>query len=68
MQKKTYLTEKDLLEKFPSLGSLSSIRQDRHFHRGLPYIKFKSKVLYDQDDVIAHLERQKVTPEGGDLQ
>lgn len=39
-----------------------SLAQDRYLGRGLPYIKFGAKILYDRADVEAYLASCKVTP------
>ncbi len=44
--------------------SLSKLRQDRHFKRGLPYRKVGKSVFYDLDDVREYFDRHKIIPEG----
>lgn len=55
-----YLTQADtsaLVKK--TEGTLA---QDRYMGRGLPYVKFGRKVLYDRADVETFLDSCKVTP------
>jgi hypothetical protein len=40
----------------------SSIDKDRFFDRGLPYYRFLGKVLYDLDEVLQLVKRERIQP------
>ena len=42
--------------------AVSTLRNDRCYHRGLPYVKFGRLVRYKYDDVIAYMEERMVNP------
>ena len=42
--------------------SLSKVRQDRHYGRGIPFIKIGTAVRYDLRDVYTFLDKAKVIP------
>lgn len=44
---------------------LSTIRNDRFYGRGFPYIKFNRTVRYRLSDVHAYMEAHKVVPGEG---
>lgn len=54
-----YLTEKDVA-KLTKL-SLAKLRQDRHKHCGIPYIKIGRAVRYRLEQVEAFMEEHTVT-------
>ncbi len=60
-----YLSEKEIAR--ITGFSLSKLRQDRFYCRGLPYIKAHSCVRYDLQDVIGYMEKHKITPSVEDL-
>jgi predicted DNA-binding transcriptional regulator AlpA len=41
--------------------ALSTLRNDRHLRRGLPYVKFGRSVRYSKADVIAFMEARKIS-------
>jgi hypothetical protein len=43
--------------------SVQTLRNDRHRHRGLPYIKIGRSIRYDLADVEAYLNECRVIPE-----
>ncbi len=53
-----YLSEKEIAR--ITGFSLSKLRQDRFYRRGLPYIKANRSVLYDLKDVIGYMEARKI--------
>jgi len=53
-----YLSEKDISR--ITGFSLSKLRQDRFFRRGLPYIKTGRSVRYDLKDVVGYMEARKI--------
>jgi predicted DNA-binding transcriptional regulator AlpA len=59
-KQKQYFNEREVSE-FTGI-SLSSLRNDRHLSRGLPYIKLGKSVRYDLRDVISHMESHRVQP------
>lgn len=44
--------------------ALSTLRNDRHLQRGIPYIKIGRSVRYALQDVIEFMETRKIIPEG----
>lgn len=58
--KKIYLNEKET-SKFTG-RALSSLRNDRHLRRGIPYLKVGPRTIrYKLQDVIEFMERNRVT-------
>ena len=55
-----YLTEQQI-SKFIGRG-LSTLRNDRHLCRGLPYIKLGRSVRYRKSDVVRFMEERKIDP------
>jgi predicted DNA-binding transcriptional regulator AlpA len=53
-----YLNEKQVSE-MTGLA-LPTLRNDRSLGRGLPYIKLRKSVRYNESDVIAYMERHKI--------
>ena len=53
-----YLNEKQV-EKMTA-RPLSTLRNDRHLGRGIPYIKIGRSVRYSKADVVAFMEAHKV--------
>lgn len=47
--------------------SLSKLRQDRHFHRGIPYVKIGRSVRYAEADVQAFVEARRIVPENKEV-
>lgn len=57
--KKKYLNEKEAAAIMRK--AVSTLRNDRHLRRGLPYLKIgKRSIRYKTDDVIETMERQRV--------
>jgi hypothetical protein len=54
----TYLTEVEVAEM--TRRALSTLRNDRFYRRGIPYIKVGRSVRYDLRDVIAFMEAGKI--------
>lgn len=42
--------------------ALSTLRNDRHLGRGIPYIKLKRTVRYSTTDIIDFMESKKIIP------
>ena len=64
LMKKPYLLEKEtaMLTRL----AVSTLRNDRHLHRGIPYLKVgKRRVLYRLHDVLAYMEARRISFEGG---
>lgn len=57
----TYLNEKQVSEM--TGRALSTLRNDRHLRRGMPYLKIGKSIRYSQSDVITWMEERKITPE-----
>lgn len=55
---KRYLTEFDVSE--ITGRSLSALRKDRHYGRGIPYIKLGRQVRYSFDDVDRFMESCRI--------
>jgi hypothetical protein len=53
-----YLTEKETAEL--TRKALSTLRNDRHLRRGLPYIKDGASIRYNLNDVISYMEARKI--------
>jgi len=58
-----YLTEKETAEL--TRKALSTLRNDRHLRRGLPYIKDGASIRYNLNDVISYMEGRKIVFEQG---
>ena len=59
-RKSTFLNEKQV--SIETGLSVSTLRAHRHQSKGLPYLKFGRRVLYDVRDIEAYLESCKVRP------
>ena len=53
-----FLSEKQLAEM--TAVSISTLRNDRHMRRGLPYSKFGNTVRYSLKDIINFMEQHRV--------
>ena len=53
-----YLTEKETAEL--TRKTLSTLRNDRHLRRGLPYVKDGKSIRYSLSDVISYMEGRKI--------
>jgi len=62
MQNFRYLTEREVSEIIRK--ALSTLRNDRHQRRGLPYYKDGKSVRYNLNDVIQYMEVRKITFKG----
>lgn len=58
-----YLTEKETSE--ITKKALSTLRNDRHLRRGLPYYKDGASIRYSLYDVINYMESKKIVFEQG---
>ena len=58
-----YLTEKETAEL--TRKALSTLRNDRHLRRGLPYIKDGASIRYNLNDVVSYMESRKIVFEQG---
>lgn len=58
-----YLTEREVSEL--TRKALSTLRNDRHMRRGLPYIKDGGSIRYNLNDVISYMEGRKIVFEQG---
>jgi len=56
-----YLTEKDVQK--ITQRALSTLRNDRHRSRGIPYMKIGRSVRYNIQDVIDFMESRKIQTE-----
>ncbi len=52
-----YLTERETAEL--TRKALSTLRNDRHMRRGLPYIKDGKAIRYNLNDVVSYMESKK---------
>jgi hypothetical protein len=57
---KIYLTEGEVSEMVTK--AKGTLRNDRFYGRGIPYIKYGRAVRYDLQDVIAFMERHRIEP------
>lgn len=58
--KKSYLNEKEAAAIM--CKAVSTLRNDRHLRRGLPYLKIgKRSIRYKTEDVIATMEARRVS-------
>lgn len=58
---KTYLLETEVSER--TKLKLPTLRNHRHLHKGIPYIKFGRSVRYDPDDVERYMQSHRIDPE-----
>jgi len=56
-----FLTEKEV--KQITNRALSSLRNDRHLNRGIPYVKIGRSVRYELDDVLKFMRSRKIQTE-----
>ncbi|MDD3580567.1 MAG: helix-turn-helix domain-containing protein [Desulfobacca sp.] len=56
--KKKYLKESEVSEM--TNRSVATLRNDRYFRRGIPFIKVGRSVRYDLEEIIAWMEAHKV--------
>lgn len=56
-----YITEKEAAVRTGI--SVSKLQKDRHYRRGLPYVKIGKTIRYDIDDVDQFMEQHKIAPE-----
>ena len=63
MNNTKYLTEKETAEL--TRKALSTLRNDRHLRRGLPYIKDGASIRYNLTDVVSYMEARKIIFEQG---
>ncbi len=54
-----YLNEKEAAKLTGK--ALSTLRNDRHHRRGIPYIKDQSSIKYSRLDILSYLEARKIT-------
>lgn len=57
-----YLTEKQVSEM--TGRALSTLRNDRMYRRGLPYVKLGRSVRYDLEDVRTFMESRRIETSG----
>jgi hypothetical protein len=58
--KKPYLNEKETAEL--TGRALSTLRNDRHLRRGLPYLKIGRRAIrYKLEDILAFMENHRIT-------
>lgn len=62
MTEKKYISEKQVAE-LTGLA-LSTLRNDRSLGRGIPYIKFRKSVRYNENDVVDFMESHKIQTNG----
>jgi hypothetical protein len=62
MQTMQYLTEKETANL--TRKALSTLRNDRHLRRGIPYYKDRKSVRYSLNDIILYMETRKIKFEG----
>jgi len=61
-QSPIYLTESQV---YDMTGiPVATLQNQRHYRKGLPYIKFGKSVRYDKADIVAYMESRKITPDG----
>jgi predicted DNA-binding transcriptional regulator AlpA len=55
-----YISEKAVVE----LTGIprSTLQKDRHYRRGLPYIKLGKLVRYNVQDILRHMEAHRIDP------
>lgn len=59
MSEKRYLTEKEVAAM--TARALPTLRNERHKGQGIPYSKIGKSVRYDFDDVVAFMERHRIS-------
>lgn len=62
MQKRTLYVDEREVSKITQ-RALSTLRNDRHQRRGIPYYKIGRSVRYSHEDVIAFMESRKIQTE-----
>lgn len=63
MNNPKYLTEKETSEL--TRKALSTLRNDRHLRRGMPYVKDGASIRYNLQDIINYMESRKIVFEQG---
>jgi hypothetical protein len=63
MQNPQYVTEKETSR--ITSKALSTLRNDRHLRRGIPYVKDGSAIRYNLSDVLVYMESRKIIFEQG---
>jgi hypothetical protein len=58
MNNPKYLTEKETAEL--TRKALSTLRNDRHLRRGIPYVKDRKAIRYNLNDVVSYMESRKI--------
>ncbi len=53
-----YLTEKETSE--VTRKALSTLRNDRHLRRGIPYCKDGKSIRYNLNDIVQYMEDRKI--------
>jgi hypothetical protein len=66
MKMKLFLTEVEVAEK--TRLKLPTLRNHRHLHKGIPYIKIGRSVRYDPDDIENYIRRHRVDTEAPPVQ
>jgi len=61
MNSPKYLTEKDVSE--ITGFALQTLRNHRHFSKGIPYLKINRSIRYRPEDIEAYMERCRIEPE-----
>lgn len=56
-----FLTEREVSK--ITRRAVQTLRNDRHYGRGFPYIKIGRSVRYKESDVIQHMESKRIAPE-----
>lgn len=57
-----YLTEQEVSKLIRR--AVQTLRNDRHYGRGLPFHKNGRSIVYKEEDVIQHMESRRIAPEG----
>ncbi len=55
-----YISENEVAE--ITGRAVGTLRNDRYYHRGLPYVKLGRSVKYKLEDVIAYMDERTVLP------
>jgi hypothetical protein len=63
MNNMNYLNEKETSEF--TRKALSTLRNDRHLRRGIPYVKDGKAIRYNVNDVVSYMESRKIVFEQG---
>ena len=58
MKEVEYLTEREAAR--ITRKGLSTLRNDRHLRRGLPYVKDGKSIRYNLNDVVSYMEQRKI--------